>query len=181
MRPLIVLSILVFCIATFESCRKVNVLSSEQKMLFQYSYVNYAWGSNNQGFIIDSEGNLLLYNQPEKWNFPDNNSSFTQAQVTENLSYCTATGRKVTGAELLKYTGYIKYLAASKITAKKNVAADMGTFNYYCFSYSEESSSYRQVTIKTAGDYECENLNFYTNKVVAWMNQMMQDLPVTHR
>jgi hypothetical protein len=57
----------------------------------------------------------------------------------------------------------------------------MGTFNYYCFNYSEGNSSYRQVTIMTVGDYECENLNFHTNKVVDWLNQMMQDLPVTHR
>jgi len=181
MRLLILLSFLVFTSAALESCRKGNVISSEQKMLFQYSYVNYAWGSNNQGLIIDTEGNLLLYNNPEKWNFPDNSSTLTQAQVKENLSYCVSTGRKVTGAELQKYASYIANLAASKVTAKKAVAADMGTFNYYCFTYSEGSSSYREVTIRTAGDFEFENLNFYTKKIIDWMNQMIQDLPVAHR
>ena len=87
----------------------------------------------------------------------------------------------MTGAELQKYAGYIPNLAASKVTAKKAVAADMGTFNYYCFTYSEGSSSYREVTIRTAGDFEFENLNFYTKKIIDWMNQMIQDLPVAHR
>jgi hypothetical protein len=180
MRFVILLTFIVLSTALLDSCRKGNIISGDQKILFQYSYVNYAWGTNNQGFLIDNEGNLLIYNQPEKWNFPDKNSTLSQAQVAENLSYCTATGRKVTEAELQKYASYIVNLAASKVTAKKAVAADMGTFNYYCFSYSSGSSSYRQVTIKTLGDFECENLNFYTKKVVEWMNQMMQGLSIVH-
>jgi hypothetical protein len=180
MRLVIILSLIVFSTATLESCRKGNFLSSDQKILFQYSYVNYAWETNNQGFLIDNGGNLLIYNQPEKWNFPDKNSTLTQSQVAENLSYCTATGRKVTEAELQKYASYITNLSASKITAKKSVAADMGTFNYYCFCYSEGGSAYRQVIIKTFGDFECENLNFYSKKVVEWMNQMMEGLSLMH-
>jgi hypothetical protein len=180
MRFFILLTFIVISAASVESCRKGNGLSSDQKILFQYSYVNYAWGTNNQGLIVDNEGNILIYNQPEKWNFPDKNLNLTEAQVAENLSYCTSTGRKVTDAELQKYASYITNLAASKVTAKKTVAADMGTFNYYCFSYSSGTPSYKQVTIKTMGDYECENLNFYTKKVVEWMNQMMQGLSVMH-
>jgi hypothetical protein len=180
MRLAIFLTCIAFSTITLESCRKGNGLSDDQKILFQYSYVNYAWGLNNQGFLIDNEGNLLVYNQPEKWNFPDKNSTLSQAQVAENLTYCTATGRKVTDAELQKFASYITNLAASKVTNKKAVAADMGTFNYYCFSYSPGSSSYRQITIKTQGDFECENLNFYSKKVVEWMNQMLQGLSIMH-
>jgi hypothetical protein len=180
MRFILFLTFFVISATALESCRKVNILNSDQKILFQFSYVNYAWGVNNQGFIIDNQGNILTYNQPEKWNFPDRNFNLTEEQVAENLSYCTSTGRKVTDAELQKYASYISNLAASKVTAKKAVAADMGTFNYYCFSYSPAGSSYRQVTIRTQGDFECENLNFYTKKVVEWMNQMTQGLPVMH-
>jgi hypothetical protein len=180
MRFVIVLAFIFISLAAVESCRKGNSLSDDQKILFQYSYVNYALGINNQGFIVDNEGNILLYNQPGKWNFPDKNLNLTQAQVAENLSYCTSSGRKVTDAELQKYAGYINNLAASKVTAKKTVAADMGTFNYQCYSYSSGSSLYKAVTIKTLGDFECENLNFYTKKVVEWMNEMMQGLSVMH-
>lgn len=180
MRFIVSISILVVTEVALNSCRKGVVLSEDQKILFQYSYVNSALGKNNQGCIIDNEGNLLIYNQPEKWNFPDKNSVLTQAQVAENLSYCSSTGIKVPQSELGRYIRYIKNIASSKVTARKSVAADKGTFNFYCFSYSGENFTYKQVTIKTLGDFECENLNFFSKKVVDWMNQMMQELPIHH-
>lgn len=180
MRFIVILSFLVVTQLSFEGCQKGFVLSEDQKILFQYSYVNNTPGIKNQGYIIDNEGNLLIYNQPEKWNFPDKNSALAQAQVAENLTYCTATGIKVPQSELQRYIRYIINIASSKVTARKSVASGAGTFNYYCFSYSEENSTYRQVTIKTQGDFECENLNFFSKKVVEWMNQMMQDLPLQH-
>lgn len=178
MRLIVLLSILVAIQLSFAGCRKGPVLSEDQKILFQYNYVNYSGGIRNQGYIIDNEGNLLVYNQPEKWNFPDRNSTLTRAMVAENISYCTVTGIKVPQSELQRYIRYIYNIASSKVTARKSVTANTGTFNYYCFSYSEDNSTYRQVTIKTYGDFECENLNFYSKKVVEWMNQMMHDLPV---
>jgi hypothetical protein len=180
MRIILSISLLVLLQISFQGCQKVAVVSNDQKILFQYSFVNSTWGIKSQGYVIDNEGNILVYNQPDKWNFPDKNSMLTRAQVAENLSYCTPTGKKVPQSELKKYTGYITNITSSKVTAKKNVAAGMGTFNYYCFSYSAENSTYRQVIIKIHGDVECENLNFYSKKVVEWMNQMMQGLPLQH-
>ena len=49
--------------------------------MFQLEYVNYAWGYQHNGFIIDNEGNVLTYSNPENWNFPDKDFSLTESQV----------------------------------------------------------------------------------------------------
>jgi len=158
-------------------CKKNYVINEKQKILFQYEYVNYAWGYQHKGFIIDNEGNVLTYENPENWNFQDNNHSISEIQVSENITKCRHSGKKIPVEELQKYTNYIKNIASSKITALKNVAADAGSNEYFCYQYSETSVTYRGYLIKMEGDFTCENLNFYSKKVAAWMKEINNSLP----
>ena len=89
-----------------------------------------------------------------------------------NIASSKISGRKIPPEELQKYVNYIDNIAASKVTSPKNVAADAGTISYYCYQYSENTSTYKRTIIKTEGDLECENLNFYSKKVVAWLNDI---------
>ena len=157
-------------------CKKNYVISEKQKILFQYEYVNYAWGYQHSGFIIDNGGNVLTYENPENWNFPDNNHNISDIQISENLSKCKISGKKIPPEELQKYTHYIKNIASSQITALKNVAADAGSYEYICYQYFESSENYRGYLIKMEGDFTCENLNFYSKKVAIWMKEINHTL-----
>lgn len=84
-------------------CQKGHVLSEDQKILFQYSYINVAHVIN-QGVIIDNEGNILVFNHPDKWNLPDKDGKLSREQVSENLSSCVPTGRKIPLSELQRYS-----------------------------------------------------------------------------
>jgi hypothetical protein len=159
-------------ILVLAGCKKSNVISERQKILFQFEYVNYAWGYRHTGFIIDSQGNVLTYENPENWNFLDDNHSISGNMVSENLKKCSPSGIKITPEELQKYAGYIKNIASTKISALKNVAADAGSYEYFCFQYSETTESYKGYLIKMEGDFTCENLNFYSKKVAAWMKDI---------
>jgi hypothetical protein len=156
----------------FSGCKKEHTINPDQKILFEVSYVNYAWVYVNQGYIIDNEGNILTFNNPENWHFPDNTHSLTSQQVEENLSKCIKTGKKVPLEELKKYSNYIDNLAASKISSPVSRGADMGAHGYYCFQYSPSGSTYKCVTLKVTGDWESENINFYTKKVVDWLSSI---------
>lgn len=180
MRSIVISSLIILTQIFTQGCQKSHVLSEDQKILFQYSYVNNSQVIN-QGIIIDNEGNILVFNHPGRWNLPDKDGKLSREQVSENLSSCTPTGRKIPLSELQKYSSYILNLASSKVSAIKAKGNGKGTFNYYCFSFSVENAMYRQVTVKTIGDSECENLNFFTHRVVEWMNQNMQGIPVQHQ
>ncbi len=158
------------------ACEKSHVVSQEQDILFQYEYVNYAWGYHHYGFIIDNKGEVLTFKEPVKWNFADKNHLLTMEQVKENLANCTKTDRMIPKSELKKYINYIDNIASSKVTAPKSTGADAGTTSYFCFQFSESSSTYKQTIIRTEGDSTCENLNFFTRKVIDWMKNINHSL-----
>jgi hypothetical protein len=150
-------------------CEKAYVLSDEQDILFQYEYINNAWGYHHYGFLIDNKGEVLIFNNPVNWNFPDEDHILLKKQVKENISNCTKTNRKLSKSELQKYMNYIDNIASSKVTAPKKIGANAGITSFLCFQFSETTSAYKVSTIKTEGDVACENLNFYSRKVSEWM------------
>lgn len=153
-------------------CKKNYVISQKQTILFQFEYVNFAWGQQHNGFIIDNDGNILSFSNPENWNFHDNDLSISESQMTENLSKCVRTANKIPKEEIQKYTNYIANIASSKVTALKNVAADAGSSEYICYEFSENTRTYQGYIIKKEGDFTCENLNFFSKKVVSWMKDI---------
>lgn len=170
--------ILIFLFVLFTTgCKKNYIISEKQEILFQFEYVNYAWGHHHSGFIIDNYGNVLTYNNPENWNFPDKDFVISANKVGDNLSKCRQSGKKISKEELQKYTNYIKNIASSKVTALKNVAADEGSSEFICYQFSESSLTYKSSLIKMEGDFTRENLNFYSKKVVAWMKEINISLP----
>jgi len=177
MKPLLVklLSIIILLLA-LSGCEKTYVVSKSQDILFQFEYINNAWGHAHGGIFVDVNGNILTYNLPEKWNFPKNDQTLTKKEVLENIATCKISGRKIPAGELRKYINYIDNIAASKVTSPKNVAADAGTLSYYCYQYSENSSTYKRTIIKTEGDSQCENLNFYSKKVVVWLTDLRNSI-----
>jgi hypothetical protein len=156
----------------FTGCKKDHFISANQQMLFQYDYKNNAWGIQHNGFLIDNKGNILAYHNPENWNHHDNSYTLTKRQVTENFQKCELSAEKIPSEELHKYSNYIRKIALSKISARRNVAKDAGTAEFICFQYSESTDTYEGHLIKMEGDFTCENLNFYSKKVATWMRDI---------
>jgi hypothetical protein len=169
---IITASILLFA----NGCTKKYVISEKQTILFQFDFINYAWGFQHTGYMIDREGNILTYRNPEEWNFPDKDSELTSVQVDENIEKCKTERIHITKEELQNYTRYIEGIASSKVTGLKNVAADAGTSECICYLYSEDTGRYKVYLIKREGDFTCENLNFYTKKVALWMKDINKRL-----
>jgi len=159
-------------------CKKSFTVSEETEVLFQYDYINYAWGYQHNGFFIDNKGNILVYNNPEEWNFADDDLRQSKKQITENLASCVQSEIRIPEEELKKYINYIKNIASSKVTAVKSVAADAGASKYICYQYSEITEYYKGSLIKMEGDFTCENLNFFSKKVVLWMKDINNNLIV---
>lgn len=168
--------IVLFSVAV--ACKKNTIISHEQRMLFQLDYVNYAWGYQHNGLIIDVEGNVLTYNNPEKWNFPENDFILSAEHVAENLDKCRKTGIVIPKDELQRFAGYINNIALSKVTAPKNTGADQGSLEFVCYRFMENDLKYKGYLIKMEGDYTCENLNFYSKKVSSWIRDINERLPL---
>lgn len=171
-------SLLFLTILLLTGCKKGFTVSEKNVVLFQYDYINYAWGYQHKGFFIDNKGNVLEYNNPEEWNFPEDDLILSEKLLNENLALCAQSEVKISEEELQKYVSYIKNISSSKITAIKNDAADAGTSKYICFQYLENTGNYKGSLIKMEGDFTCENLNFFSKKVVLWMKDINNNLIV---
>jgi hypothetical protein len=158
-------------------CKKNNTVAGNQDILFQYEYINYAWGYHHSGFYITGDGNIYTYNNPEEWNFPEKDSTMTRQQVIENLSRCQLSQVTISKEELQKYSRHIPNIAFSKVTAPKNVGADAGSVEFICYLFSEKTVRYKSYIIKKEGDFTCENLNFFAKKVALWMKDVHSLLP----
>jgi len=167
-----ILLTLLFILLQATGCKKNYSLNENQVILFQFDYLNYAWGYQHYGFIIDTEGNILKYDNPEGWNFPDSELNLTSAKASENISKCIPVGKAIDKDELLRYASFIDNIAQSKVTALKNAGADGGTSQYICYQFSENSGTYKGHLMKMEGDFTCENLNFYSKKVTLWMKDL---------
>lgn len=167
---------ILFTSVLFAACRKNIVINTKQAILFQVDYINYAWGYQHNGFIIDNEGKVLTYKNPQEWIFPDKDLKLTGNQVHDNIEKCLFSGKIIPPDELIKYARYIKNISSSKVTATKNVAADAGSLEYICYQFHESSDTYKGSLIKMEGDFTCENLNFYSKKVAIWLKNINETL-----
>lgn len=161
-----------FLVLFISGCKKNNVINEKQVILFQVQYINYAWGYQHNGIIIDNEGNVLTYKNPQNWNFPDKDFNITENQVIENIRNCEYSAKGIPNDELHKYANYIKNISSSKVTALKNVAADAGSLEYICYQFTEKTGIYKGCLIKMEGDFTCENLNFFSKRVSAWLKNI---------
>jgi hypothetical protein len=157
-------------------CKKNYVVNEKQHILFQYDYVNYAWGYVHEGFFIDDEGNVMVYRNPDNWNFHGHDYNLTEQQLAENIARCSKSDIKIGKKELLKFSSYINNISSSKVTAPRYESADTGTSAFVCYRFSEEKNEYIGSLIKMEGDVTCENLNFYSKKVSLWLKDINNSL-----
>jgi hypothetical protein len=177
MKTFFIYIIFVLLIAfTISGCKKNVAIDEKQAILFQVDYVNYAWGYKHNGFLVDNQGNILTYKNPQVWNFPDKDFNLSESQVRDNIGNCLNTGKKIPNEELKKYANHIKNISSSKVTALKNVSADAGSIEYICYQFSEKTGIYKGTLIKMEGDFTCENLNFFTKKVTTWLKNINDTL-----
>lgn len=170
-------SIIVFhliLLALLSGCRKSYILNQKQAILFQYEYIKHPGDVGHSGFLIDNEGYVLTYENPEGWHFPDNNMMIAEDNVAENISKCIHSGIRINGESLKKYSTYIPNISSSKVTALKNTGSDGGTTSFICYYLPQNSDNYKVFVIKKEGDYTCENLNFYTKKVITWLREIKE-------
>jgi hypothetical protein len=157
-------------------CEKTYVVSQSQDILFQYEHISRSPGHNLHGFIIDNKGDVLLFNNPANWNLSDKDHLLSKEQVNENISNCTKTSLKISKSDLQKYINYIDNIASSKVSAVKNRGSSKGNASFLCFQYSENTSIYKETIVKIEGDITCENLNFYSKKVIEWMKDISHSI-----
>lgn len=148
-------------------CEKIR--DYDQRTIFQVEYINYAWGFQHSGIIIDSTGKVMTFNLPSNWHFPDNDGFISLAGMEENISQSeegSCTADKHDFAE-----NSIKLLDAGdgQLTEPKNEMNDFGVIVYSGFIFDADNLRYKRVIIRQFGDWSIENKSKDANEIYNWL------------
>jgi hypothetical protein len=145
-----------------------------QKILFQFSYTNWAWGYVNQGFFIDNSGEVRGYhvNESVLWNWANNSGYITEEALEANFNSATSVLTRISSQEL--YCRYLMIGSASKGTLSegKNTACDAGAAVYLCYQWDASQDKYKQILLSMEGDWTQYNQNPTAISLTSWLKHI---------
>ena len=140
---------------------------------YHFSYENHAWVSIHSGWMIDENGIIRAYKNPEKWNYPDSLGYISRCQLEENLSYCDSVIGKVSAREMSHYNHLVFPASKGSLTKPEQHGADMGIQMYSCYCYDRPRDRYRQVILNQYGDWIRTNENDKAVKIYSWLRKLV--------
>ncbi|MFA6126912.1 MAG: hypothetical protein WC699_06375 [Bacteroidales bacterium] len=176
MKRTLFLSILLMTALGFTGCMKNDCGRDEDPymteispVMFQYEYVNYAWGFRHHGFLIDDHGYINGFDQPSKWLTPDSTGMLDREDLEYNLRQCDTVCGKVNIDDLRFYYRKIENVRNGKIRDNGLVMTDAGTGVLSAWYWNERAHKYENVFLVSNGDVSKINLHPDVNAMVEWL------------
>ncbi len=169
-RPLKVITsqiVILFLLILFPGCEEFPDHSSDA--IFITQYINFAWGYQNRGFVIDSEGNVSAFNMPDRWNYPDSDGYISAAEMEQNLAQLEEPYCKVSKYDLVYYATKLEKARKGTLTVPEHRMCDAGSTTVAGYIYEPGTGRYRYVFIRQTGDFYSENSSREANVIYEWM------------
>ena len=165
-------AIILLFITCITGCETIEYNPPEsQPVYFEYEYINFAWGYQNNGWIIDAGGNVRSWNRPEDWRRPDSTGYISESDLLYNISETDSVIEVVGSNELKKHVALIEGAKDGFITEPENIGNDAGSASLYGYWYDPGVDAYLKVFLGLSGDYSSENTSSEAKKLVAWLKE----------
>lgn len=159
--------------ASLISCSDEDIqISSDQEIFFEVNYVNYAWGKQFKGLIIDKDGQVRTYTNPVKWNPTDAGTEVPLSQIQENISNTVLSSANVK-SDLQNYTSKINSLTDSEYSKPISGGADRGITSFYAYRYDKEKRIYKPLLLSQTGDIETYNKDKSAVEITKWLTGVL--------
>ena len=142
-----------------------------QPVLFEYRYVNHAWGYQEHGWLIDSNGQVRRFQMPGDYKVPDSTGTLSREDLLHNLSQTDSVTHTIDQADLDFYASLIQGAADGETGDSRNIAADAGSSVLSCYQYDPETDTYRYVFLAQSGDWEQFNTSHEAETLVEWLRE----------
>ena len=152
-----------------------EIPSFKQQILFEKHYTNWAWGYQNNGYLIDSLGYVRPFDLSKtsiEWNYPDSLGYISEKKMEQNLSHCGASVYQLNADSLSFYVSKIWGASKGKISQSDLQMADFGEIRYSAYIYDEKNKCYKEVLIKLYGDITRDNSSPEAGEIYGWMNRI---------
>jgi hypothetical protein len=168
----LVLSIVL--ITLFTSCLETEELKSGEitNLIFQSEYVNYAWGYNHNGWMMDRSGIVKRFQKTAAWVFPDSTGFISEADMQKNIAACDSVIAEVGTSEFKLYADKALTCVNGTMTKPENKMADAGEHIWAFYIYDSGKNGYKRIILDMTGDWSQENLAPNSKGIVDWMKKI---------
>jgi hypothetical protein len=164
----------------FSNCEKENNNNRydmiNQKILFHYEYVNHAWGSQHQGWIIDSAGDVHCYKTPENWHHCDSSGFIDESLMEYNLLQTDSVCFTIEKTELAQMISLIEEASKGEKSEPKHMRYDSGAQVYKAYRLNIVTNKYESVVIKETGDFLIENNSQAAEELYNWLYSIKNEI-----
>lgn len=153
----------------------------DQKYLFEYYYINHAWGFRFSGVYVDNNGNVVNYDYPgsEKFNRNrteeglDSRFNIKGHERIKDVFKKDAAPKVIEQAKIIEM--FQKIDAASKGGYSKgvNTANDAGSYVFICYKFNKDTQKYTKVLLSEAGDWSKYNTSEEAKELVEWLKTVI--------
>lgn len=140
----------------------------QMTIYFQFEYVNHAWTYQHQGFIIDQAGKVYDYEQPENWDWPEDNQ-INRQNFESNLSQAEARLSLLDESDI-RTAGILALQARhGELTEPNHVMADAGTEVYAVYVAEKDSPTLTRYLLQQRGDLYQKNTSSASDQLTQWL------------
>ncbi len=148
----------------------------EQEVLFEVYSINFAWGKQHGGFIVDKNGSVRVFTNPAKWNFPNKDNELSAEEMAENLNNSALSSTSLPVQEVREYASKIYTVDPNKLSERVSEGADRGARVVLMYRYSPSSKTYQQVILSETGDWNAENSDRHAKQIREWLQGIGKSL-----
>lgn len=140
----------------------------EYTIYFQFDHVNHAWVYQHQGFIIDQQGTLYDYAQPENWIWPENDQIKAE-DFESNLLQATARDTLLNENTIRKMEQLALRARQGRLRDGKSVMADAGAEIYAIYLAPKDSPVLTRYLLQQRGDWYQKNTSPASDILTEWL------------
>jgi hypothetical protein len=150
---------------------------NDQQFVFQVEYVNFAWGLQWTGIVVDRNGVIHAYDHSQGPWEPANADAYTLEELEEKYATDLGVVGTVDSATLdLQFRR--AHDVGDSFREPNVVCADAGGVGYTFFRYDPVDKRYVPVILRQEGDLPRENTDADAKRVAAWLRNLALDLDV---
>lgn len=177
MRKFTILLIMLAAAACAPSIKGISEKAppTKQPILFSYSYVNYAWGYQNRGWLINNHGLAKAYNVRDRnaWHDPSASgpdSGYISANdLIANYNRAGHFILEFSHQMLYRRIPLIAQAARSELSEPTRTAYDRGQMKYSCYYWDPARGMYKEVLLSLEGDLTQTNLSPAADTLLEWL------------
>lgn len=154
-----------------DGSQTMPTLPDDQAILFEVSYVNYAWSYSCLGWYVNAEGQRYSYSyqsDDEPWQ-PQDHQAVTEQELLDKYSHGAQFLGEIDSIEFAVAKDLIPASAIGEMTDTLSQCIDAGRFRYLAYVRDDTTLTYHPVLLYQHGDDALRNRSEPARYLFEWL------------